>query len=560
MDFYIDKIFSKFYLLISVALLIFGGCTMGEASDEEYVKKIYVSPSEVTLKVRETVQLTCTFEPSHLDAPWVDFTSADESVAVVDDNGFILGVDYGTTVITADIGNDKKQIKVTVSGELPWVEIFDFLMIVGEKDYELQYDERTIQYEFVDRLKDIILISENPEIVKINNNGRLDAVSEGKAVVWLTANDGKVNVPCEITVVPVPALSIEASQHVSGIRDVLELGAETNLHYIVSSIYSPIRDIRYYTEDNDIISVENNGLVKGLSKGVATIHFSANGGVVTASMEIEVKGYKPTGIQFNSTEQYVYEGEQIKLDYTLTPSNADPGFITWRFQSSDVEVDNNGKVTGLRDSKSTITVFLPDGRGSASTIVRVIRKGDAVVNFKEERRYMTLGGSLPMAEFTAFPTSIYSNSFWSSTNSNLVTVDANGNLQAVGYGSVNVELRSPEFIGAIVYSVWVINIDNCIRGKFEYYYDEDKRQYVPVRITAYNDSQATINLNSIYIYAGGKIAIGSNYVNTSIFPDSEVNWEFYPKSPTFTTSPVPYEYYEIAYSLSGVQKILRVNL
>ena len=81
------------------------------------VKKIAVAEKNVTPAVGESVQLTVTVMPEDATDRAITWTSGDETVAFVDENGTITAVDAGKCVITG-LANDgsgaKVQVKVTV--------------------------------------------------------------------------------------------------------------------------------------------------------------------------------------------------------------------------------------------------------------------------------------------------------------------------------------------------------------------------------------------------------------------------------------------------------------
>jgi len=73
----------------------------------------YVSPTVITLsdsqidvKVRETHQLEATVEPETVLDKTVLWTSSDEAVATVDENGVVTGVTVGTATVTATLQSD----------------------------------------------------------------------------------------------------------------------------------------------------------------------------------------------------------------------------------------------------------------------------------------------------------------------------------------------------------------------------------------------------------------------------------------------------------------------
>ena len=104
--------------------------------EEAVVKKITLDETDLTLEVDEEYELECEFTPSSFDLEDVTWSSSDEDVAEVDDDGVIYANEEGTAVITveADEGGAKATCKVTV------IENSD-----SEDDEE--YDEEDEEYD-----------------------------------------------------------------------------------------------------------------------------------------------------------------------------------------------------------------------------------------------------------------------------------------------------------------------------------------------------------------------------------------------------------------------------
>ena len=81
---------------------------------------ISVEPAEVTVYYDEYETLTATVEPSNASYKTVTWSSADPSIATVDENGKVKGVDLGSTTITATSKNGlTATCKVTVAVRMP---------------------------------------------------------------------------------------------------------------------------------------------------------------------------------------------------------------------------------------------------------------------------------------------------------------------------------------------------------------------------------------------------------------------------------------------------------
>lgn len=84
------------------------------------VQDIELPEAELKLTKDEEIQLTVTVKPENATNKEVIFSSSDETVAIVDENGNIIAVGEGTAVITitsADKPSVKKEITVTVKPE-----------------------------------------------------------------------------------------------------------------------------------------------------------------------------------------------------------------------------------------------------------------------------------------------------------------------------------------------------------------------------------------------------------------------------------------------------------
>ena len=75
-----------------------------------------VAPDEMTLYVNEAKNLGAKVEPSD-GAPAIRYSSADESIVRVDENGNVIAVGVGSTTVTLDLGNG--TVKVIPVAVLP---------------------------------------------------------------------------------------------------------------------------------------------------------------------------------------------------------------------------------------------------------------------------------------------------------------------------------------------------------------------------------------------------------------------------------------------------------
>lgn len=103
----------KFAIVLSSLLLMLGiGACQGNQPTGKPTN-LSLSPTEVTLKVGETKQLTATVEPKDQTFT-VTFTSDNPSVATVDEAGLVKAVAQGTATITVKVADKSATASITV--------------------------------------------------------------------------------------------------------------------------------------------------------------------------------------------------------------------------------------------------------------------------------------------------------------------------------------------------------------------------------------------------------------------------------------------------------------
>ena len=106
----------------AVAVLIIGSC--GKKEEETVsVSSVVVSPESVEITEGESAKLTAKISPAEAADRTVTWTSSDKTVATVDDNGNVQGVNAGTATITATAEGKSGKCAVTVSSKAPSVSI-----------------------------------------------------------------------------------------------------------------------------------------------------------------------------------------------------------------------------------------------------------------------------------------------------------------------------------------------------------------------------------------------------------------------------------------------------
>ena len=150
-------------------------------------------------------------------------------------------------------------------------------------------------------------------------------------------------------------------------------------------------------------------------------------------------------VSLNKSEMTLTEGESETLAATITPENAENKSITWSSNNEAVAtVDVNGNVTAKSAGTAVITATSTNGKSAGCTVtvekkqipVTEVRLSESTVGIVEGSTYKLTATVLPEN------TTDSKNVSWSSSNSEVATVDANGTVTAKRAGTAVITATS----------------------------------------------------------------------------------------------------------------------
>ena len=175
-------------------------CNVTVTAERIEIESIEISPAEVTLtQIGETAQLTVKIMPE--DATYTDmtWTSSDESIATVTQEGLVTAVAEGNATLTVSVGEISATCSVTVADESIKVESIE----ISPAEVTLTQIGETAQLTAQVMPEDatyteITWTTSDEGIVTITEEGLLTAIAAGNATV--TAAIGEVSATCAVTV------------------------------------------------------------------------------------------------------------------------------------------------------------------------------------------------------------------------------------------------------------------------------------------------------------------------------------------------------------------------
>ena len=189
------------------------GCNAPSDADKK-VTSITISQTEATLKPNDTMQLEATVYPTDAANKKILWTSSNEDIAIVTDEGFVLAITEGEADIIAEASDGtgiKAMCHLTVENEkkpvVPIVEIkfeeSSVTIVLGEtKKLNVLFNpvnasNKTLQWKSV-----------NSDVVSVDKDGNVLGVSAGKSIIQAKTTDGSnLTINCVVTVIPSTGIS-----------------------------------------------------------------------------------------------------------------------------------------------------------------------------------------------------------------------------------------------------------------------------------------------------------------------------------------------------------------
>ena len=282
-------------------------------------KELTLDVSKLTLEVGQQHALTTSYTPEN---GAVHFSSGNESVATVDENGVVRAVGAGTATITA--ASDKgtaAQCSVTVNEAVREIQLnaTDKVLKAGDS-FRL-----TAQAGGSDFRK--TFSSSAPTVASVDANGLVTARSAGTAVITVTAANG-VSASCKVSVYTLPS-----QLGVSTAMMILGKGERHTLRAVYDG-NKPGYGVAF-SSNNGAVSVNaQTGELTANYNGYATITAKSPNGL-TAKCYVTVKN-APSAVQFKNRSVKMHLGESVQ--FYLYPSSDKEGLYGAAYTSGNSEV------------------------------------------------------------------------------------------------------------------------------------------------------------------------------------------------------------------------------
>lgn len=407
---------------------------LGDIVEEIKVTGITLNETSKTLAIGEILSLSETITPNNASNPKVSWSSSNEAVATVE-NGKVTAVGKGTATITvtAEDGSHKAASCTVTVLKLP-----ESISVSGGHDLFLNDNaNKTVQLTSIVLPADasdtsVTWSSSNDSIATVSNTGLVTAKGLGTATITATAN-GNTSLLAQC--------QVEVKNYITGLdiigNDEVAVGGYGQYKVSITPSTASDQSISWATNNNNIATIDRNGVVQGVSQGTVIITATATDrNTVFAQKEISV--YQPIKEISISGTNALTVGKTTTLTTHVLPTNANISKITWSTDNAAIAtVNQNGVVTA---------------KGNGIVYITASASDDSTVKATHEIEVTTLISSLTVAEIesvdvgatatyqTTITPSTASNKklIWSVDDESIASVDSTGRITGLAPGFVSV--------------------------------------------------------------------------------------------------------------------------
>ncbi|MBQ7985817.1 MAG: S8 family serine peptidase [Clostridia bacterium] len=239
----------------------------------------------------------------------------------------------------------------------------------------------------------LLYFSSNEAVATVDEAGIVTPVATGVATIYVFSEDMQISTSMEIEVKDeVKATSIKAPETMQ-----INIDETANLNAVVKPS-NATKHTSYSSSDDDVATVNSDGVITAVSKGQTTITTSVSNGDEVITVETVVSVVVPAeSIKFEQEMIYIAPDETKEVMPIITPLNATNQNLIWDSSNPEVcYVNENGEIAGVQDGIATLKATIENTDLSAYVTVCVSNDitASAVVDLE---RYNGAGNNLRYA-------------------------------------------------------------------------------------------------------------------------------------------------------------------
>lgn len=454
---------------------------------------VYTSPTGITISNEtlsmekgETYQLTATVLPlQYVTCSDVTWISINEDVATVNSEGKVTAVGKGNAKIIASTDNGMSvYCYVTVTEPIKVMSVDAAPRIIKIYVGETAKITPIIEPAEAAATAQISYISHDPSVATVSDSGIVTGVGEGKAIIEVLDKDGAM----QTVSVTVSKTNEQIIADISELHIVCKSNLIVKGTYMTMECYSqsgliPEELVEWSSSDTDIAYFSYSSNLRGRSLGTVTV--TAKVGSKQCSRSIKV---------IDSSDPYIYTDtpfltmdDDKNVPFTVTIQNTDSVTNT-SYSVPNIASKQINSVCAGNPGSTEMTVSLSDRsyRSYSVTVYIIVKPVYDITSItlgrSSKERTLSIGETYDL-EPSYVPECAVNNQLTFTTSSfDIATVDGNGVVTAVGYGTATITATAPSGVKA-TYSIkvpsdsdkeWSLPVNNKEENTFDLYVGETK--------------------------------------------------------------------------------------
>lgn len=346
----------------------------------------------------------------------------------------VKGTKEGKGMLTLRVGNPSYtlQLPFEVVRAVTDIEVSPLPAYVFEGD-EYTLEARALPQNAT--YPAVSFSSSDPSVAEIDANGHVRALKNGDTLLTLRADTYTLEIPLHV---------YRAAEAIS----IAE--AEAPLYTRGSIALTPVfepesaddRRLVWTVDDESIASVDENGVVTGLSCGEVTVYAAPENGKCAAAQTVLTVLQGTDSISLTADDTEIYPGEELKVSAQILPADTVDKTVFWEVLTPEfASVTEDGTVSPGSRGEAVLRATAVNGVTAEMTLQIYDSFLPDSLEIVCDSAYVEIGATLPLS-VRPLPCRADSSVLWSSGSPEIAVVDENGVVTGVSYGMASIQAVS----------------------------------------------------------------------------------------------------------------------
>ena len=402
-------------------------------------ERISLDKTNITLNNNKPVKLNEKVLPEYTNNKKVTWSSSNEKVATVDENGNVTAVNNGICKITAtttDGTNKTASCDVKVDIKAKSISFSSTSYKITDLGQTPSFKPKILPENTAN--KNVTWKSSDSSIATVSSTtGVINAVSNGTCKIIATTKDGTNLSASMDIIVDIKAKSVALD------KTSLKIASKNSTNKLVATVTpsQANQKVAWSSSNGKIATVDSKGRVKAVSNGKCKIIATTTDGTNrTASCDVTVDVKFVTGISFDFNSYTITNVNQTPVFRpNITPSDAEDKNVRWSSSNTKVAtVSSSGVIKAAGNGTCKITATTTDGTNLSASFNITVNIKATKITLDKTKIELTTGKETEKITSSIEPSIANKAVKYTSSNTSIATVSSDGVVTAAGSGTCKI--------------------------------------------------------------------------------------------------------------------------